>query len=166
MEDQVLFARQDEVNVLKFVGRIRFQICSAVESFLKKIHDEKLLFPIVIDLIETKSIDSTVLGLLAQIAIQSTNEFHHKPTVLVSCYDILRVLRCMSFARIFNILQGDGSPSGAFQEIKPLRTDEKDMRDRILTAHRTLMSLSAENRTKFETVVKMLEKEPLGKPDS
>ena len=166
MEDQVLFARQDEVNVLKFVGKIRFQICSAVEGFLKKFYDEKRIFPIVIDLNETKSIDSTVLGLLAQIAIQSINEFHHKPTLLVSCYDILRVLMCMSFDRVFNILQENGSSSGAFHEIKPLCTDETDMGNRILTAHRTLMSLSAENRTKFEIVVKMLEKESLEKPDS
>jgi hypothetical protein len=65
----------------------------------------------------------------------------------------------MSFDRVFTILQESGPSAGEFQEIQPVTTDEKDMIHRIIKAHRSLMSLSDENRAKFENVIKVLEKQ-------
>ena len=113
----------------------------------------------MIDLSETTSIDSTALGLLAQISIQSKRVLEHKPNLLVSSDDIMRVTKGMSFDIIFNILQETIPLSGDFKVIEPVDVGEKDMINRILSAHRTLMSLSDENREKVENVIKILEEQ-------
>lgn len=159
VEDQVFFAQHEDVSILKFTGDIRFTLCPAVEDFLKTKFDQNSMASIVIDLTETKSIDSTALGLLAHIAIQAKQAGGPRPALLVSSDDILRVLKGMSFDVIFTILRETGLSSSVFQEIKPVDTVEQDMIKHILSAHRTLMSLSEENRTKFENVIKVLEKE-------
>ncbi len=157
--DQVLFAQEDDFLVLKFVGNINFMLCPAVDNFLKGILKTKSDHPILVDLIETTGIDSTALGLLAQIAIHSNKTLKQKPGLFVSNQDVLMVLKGMSFEKVFNILEQTIDPSGEFREIKPVSLDKEEMTDRILAAHKTLMSLSEENKSKFQNVIELLEEQ-------
>jgi anti-anti-sigma factor len=157
--DQVLFAQEADLLVFKFVGDIRFTLCPAVDDFMKSVFNKKSKHPILVDLTETKSIDSTALGLLAQIAIHSRKMLNQKPGLLVSDQNVLQVLKGMSLEKVFNILHETIPSSGDFQEIEPVSVDKKDMITRILMAHHTLMSLSEENREKFKNVTELLEEQ-------
>ncbi|MCP4716104.1 MAG: STAS domain-containing protein [Deltaproteobacteria bacterium] len=159
MDDQVFFAQHDNVFVFKLVGNIRFTICPGVEQFLQKLFAEQAMCPIIVDMTETTGIDSTALGLLAQMAMHSRKELDLKPTLLVVPGDVLTVIKSMSFDTVFSIVQEADAATGAFTEIHPVDVGEKDMIGHILAAHRTLMGLSDENRGKFENVLKVLEKE-------
>ena len=157
--DQVLFAQEADLLVFKFVGDIRFTLCPAVDEFMKGIFNEKPRHPVLVDLTETKTIDSTALGLLAQIAIHSRKTLNQKPGLLVTEQSVLQVLKGMSLEKVFNILQETNPLLSEFKEIKPVSVDKKEMTTRILTAHRTLMSLSRENREKFKNVTELLEEQ-------
>ena len=94
--DRVLFAKEADLLVFKFVGDIRFTLCPAVDCFMKSVFKKNPGHPVLVDLTETMSIDSTALGLLAQIAIHSRKTLRQKPGLLVTDQDVLTVLKGMS----------------------------------------------------------------------
>ena len=65
---RIQFAEQDGTFVLKFVGEVRLTLCSALDATIEKIFTAMNFNAIVIDLTETRSIDSTTLGLLAKLS--------------------------------------------------------------------------------------------------
>ena len=156
MADRIFFAEYNDVYIFKFVGSFDFTLCPAVEGFMRKLLSEKALRPVVIDMTATTGVDSTGMGMLAQIAVHSKRMLHAKPTLLVSDNDILKILKGMDFESVFNILQSGGAAGADFKEIEPVAADEKEMTHRILAAHRTLMNMSPENRVKFQHIVKTL----------
>lgn len=68
---RIQFAEQDGTFVLKFVGEVRLTLCSALDATIERIFTALNFNAIVIDLTETRSIDSTTLGLLAKLSILS-----------------------------------------------------------------------------------------------
>jgi anti-anti-sigma regulatory factor len=158
MPDRVFFADYDGVYIFKLLGSFNFSLCPAVEGFMRTLLTENGMRPVVVDMTETTGVDSTGMGLLAQIALHSKRMLQAKPTLLVSGNDILKILKGMDFDSVFNILHGDGIVGAVFQEIQPIAADEKEMAGHILAAHRTLMSMGTENKAKFEQAIKVFEK--------
>ena len=68
---RIQFAEMDGTFVLKFIGEIRLTLCSALDTTIEKIFSSRNFSSIVIDLTESRSIDSTTLGLLAKLSILS-----------------------------------------------------------------------------------------------
>jgi anti-anti-sigma regulatory factor len=68
---KIQFAEQSGTFVLKFVGEVRLTLCSALDTTIERIFTALNFSAIVIDLTETRSIDSTTLGLLAKLSILS-----------------------------------------------------------------------------------------------
>ena len=68
---RIQFAEMDGTFVLKFIGEIRLTLCSALDATIEKIFSSLNFSSIVIDLTESRSIDSTTLGLLAKLSILS-----------------------------------------------------------------------------------------------
>ena len=64
---RIQFAEMDGTFVLKFIGEIRLTLCSALDATIEKIFSSLNFSSIVIDLTESRSIDSTTLGLLAKL---------------------------------------------------------------------------------------------------
>jgi anti-anti-sigma factor len=162
MSGRVLFAEHDGVYIFKCTGDLNFSLCPAVETFVQGLFAGEPGLPVVVDMTETSAVDSTAMGVIAQIAIQSRRQQDERPILLVSPGDVLVILKSMCFDRVFTILPGQGPEGGAFAEIEPVAPDKKEMLEHILSAHRTLMSLSDENREKFSRVIAVLEKERAG----
>ena len=101
---KIQFAEQDGTFVLKFVGEIRLTLCSALDATIEKIFSALNFSAIVIDLTETRSIDSTTLGLLAKLSILSRQKVGLLPTVVTTHPDITRLLQSMGFDQVFNIV--------------------------------------------------------------
>jgi anti-anti-sigma regulatory factor len=158
MSDKVFFAKQDDRYVFKFLGCFSFILCPAVEAFMRRLFTEKAMQPVTIDMTEATGIDSTGMGILAQIAIHSKRMLEAKPTLLVHDNDIPRILKGMDFEYVFTILHADSGIDADFEEIEPVECAQKEMTQQILGAHRNLMSISPDNKAKFEDIVKTLEK--------
>jgi len=160
---QVLHARFDEICVLKFVGSIgytsewTFPMSNALRLFLDRLYEEKDFNNIVVDLSETTGMDSTNLGLLAELARFSKDEFWRNPTLIVGKGRVLNTLKITGFEALYNIFEMDASIQGKLQPLPDVPDGEVDVARMILDAHLTLSEMNEENRARFQNVVSALE---------
>ncbi len=158
---KILFAEQNGVHVLKFVGDVRVALGPTIHGFLDRIGQSKNQKSIVIDLNETTNIDSTSLGLLAKIALKSSQYLGAKPTLVTPNEDITRVILSMGFEQIFVIIDKEMNTCDEALELPTSVVSEAALREQVLEAHKTLMSLNECNEACFCTLVEALEAEKL-----
>ncbi|MBT8764784.1 anti-sigma factor antagonist RssC [Metapseudomonas boanensis] len=155
---KIQFAEMDGTFVLKFVGEIRLTLCSALDSTIEKIFTALNFSAIVIDLTETRSIDSTTLGLLAKLSILSRQKVGLLPTVVTTHPDITRLLQSMGFDQVFNIVGNPVPCPECLEDLPPQDQTEEIVRTKVLEAHRILMGLNESNREAFHDLVSALER--------
>ncbi len=154
---QASYAIQDGVYILKFRGDIRFQLCASVDRFIQRIFQESIKPKVIIDLLEATAVDSTALGVIAQIAIHTRRAYDRRPTILVRNPDLLAVLKAVSFDKVFHLLPDDEHEPESYQALETEPADELNFTRQALLAHRHLMALSQENRVMFQDVARALE---------
>lgn len=153
---KILFAEHEGSFIIKLVGDVRLTLCTSFDEFLERMFSHPKFLSVVVDLNDAEGIDSTTLGLLAKLAIQSQKRFGFRPVLLCSKEDILRIITSMGFDEVFEVQQGASQIGGASE--LPLRQESEDaMRQRIICAHKVLMELRAENRLRFQELIKALE---------
>lgn len=154
---QVAYAIQDGVYILKFRGDIRFHLCGSVDRFIQRIFQESMKPKVIIDLLEATAVDSTALGVIAQIAIHTRRAYDRRPTILVRNPDLLAVLHAVSFDKVFHVLPDAEHEPESYRELEAEPADEIHFTRQALAAHRNLMALSQENRVLFQDVARALE---------
>lgn len=155
----ILAADKDGVYVLKFTGDVRLTLCSTLDAFLDKMFADPDFLTVLIDLTGAKGIDSTSLGFLAKISLKAKEKYNVVPTIVSINDDITRLLLSMGFDRVFVIVKESIDESGdSLSELPILQTTEDDMRQKVIDAHRVLMSLNQQNKETFQDLVATLEK--------
>ncbi|MBF0677128.1 anti-sigma factor antagonist RssC [Pseudomonas sp.] len=155
---KIQFAEQNGIFVLKFVGEVRLTLCSALDATIEKIFASANFTSIVIDLIETHSIDSTTLGLLAKLSILSRQKVGLLPTLVTDQPDITRLLHSMGFDQVFNIVDQPTVTPESLTDLPSQDVSEPEVKARVLEAHRILMGLNESNREAFHDLVLALER--------
>jgi anti-anti-sigma regulatory factor len=158
---KILAADYKHMAMLKFVGDVRVLMSSTLDSYCNGLYRRGILDAMVVDLSETRGIDSTALGLLAKMAIQLRNRFNVKPTIVSTNPDITQILRRMSFDLIFSIVDKPMKQPMAFCELQQKPESESSLRDKVLDAHVTLMALSEQNKLEFQDLVQALKSQNL-----
>lgn len=161
MAGRILVGSRDGVYVLLFEGDVRLTLCTAVDGYLEGMFDDKDFKSVVVDLSRTESIDSTSLGVLAKLSIQAEKQFSYVPTLVSTNSDITRILFSMGFEDVFHIVEVPLQQAEQLGELPLLQTTRDDLRQRVIEAHRTLMSMNQSNRETFQDLVATLEAEPL-----
>lgn len=159
---KALYAVHQGTYVLKLMGDIRVPICATLDTFIDEMFQDSRLHSVLIDLSETHVIDSTALGLLAKIAIQTRKRFDRKPCIISTRADISRVLDSMGFEKVFNVVREAPAPvkNPPMSEMPHVPCkDERDACGRVLEAHRILMEMNEKNRETFQELVAALEEE-------
>ncbi len=156
-QGRILVARYDGVYLMKFVGDVRVTLCAAVDAFFDSMLSDAEFKSVVVDLSRTTGIDSTSLGILAKLSIRTRERFGFVPTLISVNPDITRVLITMGFDDVFRIIEAPIEHKEQFGELATLNCSEEDMRQRVLDAHRILMSLNDGNREAFKDLVATLE---------
>ena len=156
---KIQFAEQSGTFILKFVGEVRLTLCSALDATIEKIFTSLNFSAIVIDLTETRSIDSTTLGLLAKLSILSRQKIGLLPTVVTTHDDITRLLQSMGFAQVFNIVESPLPCSECLADLPSQDQSEDVVKAKVLEAHQILMSLNESNREAFHDLVSALERQ-------
>lgn len=154
---RILVAHHNGVYLMKFVGDVRVTLCAAVDTFLDSMLSDTDFKSVVVDLTRTTGIDSTSLGILAKLSIRAKERFGFVPTLVSTNRDITRVLKSMGFDDVFHIIEAPLQHTEQFGELNPCDCSEEEMRQRVLDAHRILMSLNESNREKFHDLVQTLE---------
>jgi anti-anti-sigma factor len=164
MQGRILVGSHDGVYVLVFEGDVRLTLCTTVDVYLEKMFQDQKFKSVVIDLSQTENIDSTSLGLLAKLSIQADKRFHFRPTLISTRADITRILLSMGFDEVFNLVEAPLEHSDQLLELPKMQSSEEGMRQRVLDAHRTLMSMNEVNRETFHDLVAALETESVLPP--
>jgi anti-anti-sigma factor len=159
MDDpKVLYATHDGVHVLRFVGDIRYPIAPSVDRFVDQLFSAGVPAGFIIDLTETRNIDSTSLGVLGRIANRMRERGGPRVTILSNRVPINEVLTSMSFDEVFDIVKDVELAAGDAQVLPVEEADRGSMVRTVVEAHRTLMAMSEHNRELFRDLVTALEK--------
>ena len=154
---KALYAIHQGTYVLKLIGEIRVPICATLDNFIENMFRDKQLNSVLIDLSKTQIIDSTALGLLAKIAIQTRKRFKRKPLIISTEPDVTRILDTMGFEKVFNIVHEAPVKSPSMTEMPNIPCDERNAFEKVLEAHRILMDMNERNHETFRDVVAALE---------
>jgi len=153
---RILVATVNDVPILKFIGDVRVLMSSALDNYFNSLYNRAILDRMMVDMTETQGIDSTALGLLAKMSIQLRNRFNVRPTIISTNPDITRILKSMSIDLICEIIETVDKQETCFDELNPLQETEDSVRQKVIEAHQTLMSLSENNRAEFQDLVSAL----------
>ena len=158
---KVLQAEKEGYQVLKLIGEVRLSHSPSISSYLSRIRKLKDFRGMLVDLSETTSIDSTALGLIAKLAICCRETFNHTLSIVSPREDIRRLLLSMSMHEVSLISSEPLKASTALEELPREVASEEVLLKQVLEAHEILMSLDAENESRFKDLVEDLEKEQL-----
>lgn len=160
MSGRILVGDHDGVYVIRFVGDVRVTLSGSFDHYLEGMLSDPNFASVLVDLDDALAIDSTSLGGLAKLSINVTKRHHKLPTLMCHSADILRVLTNMGFDDIFAIVD-DGFTEGPHLAELPVPHDmsEVAMREKVIEAHKILMSLNDSNEAAFKDLVRALEVE-------
>lgn len=159
MSGRILVGSHDGVYVLLFEGDVRLTLCSAVDGYIEKMFQDPEFQSVVVDLSQTVGIDSTSLGVLAKLSIQAEKRHNFRPTLVSTRRDISRILHSMGFDDVFNIVEQPLKHEHQLGQLPRREISEEAMRQQVLDAHRTLMSMNEANREAFQDLVEALQTE-------
>lgn len=154
LQAKIYYGRADSLFILRITGDLRFNQCAVLEHFLKTTLQKKLDHCLLVDLSDAGLLDSTALGLLAQIAMKFTELNHQPPDLYCPETDLKKVLLSMSLEKLFHFVSS--APSAVLPELS-MKDDSKNQTERVLSAHQTLSGLSSQNEKEFKSVVDMLQ---------
>jgi anti-anti-sigma factor len=154
---RILVANHDGAHLIKFVGDVRVTLCADFDDYLAQLFAASDFVSVIIDLTQAEGIDSTSLGMLAKIAIEARKRYHLKPVILSTNSGITRLIQSMGFDTYFDIRDEVPASDSELAEIPHVDCSDKEMRGKVLTAHRVLMGLSDTNKARFSELITALE---------
>lgn len=164
MSGRILVASHDGVYLIVFEGDVRLTLCTTVDEYLEKMFQDSEFRSVIVDLSTTENIDSTSLGLLAKLSIQADKRFSFRPTLISTRRDVTRILLSMGFDEVFDLVEQPLEHQEQLAELPELIASEENVRQRVLDAHRILMSMNDANRDAFQDLVAALEAEQVPPP--
>lgn len=154
-----LFVQKDETAIFKIIGSLRFNTSSGLSAKIEGLQSMPHIKDIVVDMSETQYVDSTILGLIAQLAKRDV-----PPIVLYESENIYQMLRHLGLHKVF--LLSKKTPvlpalmEDDLQEIIPIESDsEEKLRKRIEKAHQLLYEIDEKNKIEFGEVVNYIVKQ-------
>ncbi len=157
----LLVAIAERVAFVKIAGRANFTLSVPFKSLLLGLR-ERGFRDFVLDLTECGTMDSTFLGVLAGLALSSTE---NKPAPDPFCLQLLNpnqrvsdLLENLGVAHLFTMIRGGNPMESALAPSPP--PDATPTREEIsrtcLEAHQLLMKVNPENIPKFKDVTRFL----------
>lgn len=163
---RVLYAVHQGTYVLKLVGDIRVTCCATLDEFIEGIFKDPQMSAVVIDLSETTIIDSTALGLIAKIAVFFRKTSDIKPVIISTNPDIDCILDSMGFDAVFNIIHEAPVVDPDLSDMPEKGCTEACATQKVLEAHKVLMSMNEKNAETFKEVVATLEEQKVSSANS
>ncbi len=154
---KILAAQHDGLYILKFVGDVRVNLCTAIDNYFERMFEDPGFESVLVNLCDAEGLDSTTLGLLARLALRFRQQFGLKPAIYCDSAGINRLLQSMAFGKIFDIREQSCAELENITEIPAISGDEEAAREKVLEAHRVLMAMSEENWERFRDLVSALE---------
>ena len=146
---KIQYAVQDNVYILRFEGDVRFSQCAAVSRFLKQVFDAQTANLIMLDLTAATGIDSTALGVMAQVANYMRAQHAEKAPLIVEDGDLIALLKSVRFNDVFHMMTSNPLSALTFQVVNEPAC-QSEVLDTILAAHQALSEVSCEQHDAFK----------------
>ncbi len=161
MTDAIGHAVAAGVGYLRLSGDLRHDTAGALEALIEQwfAGNPAAVDSVVIDLNQARFMDSTVIGLLANIARELQVHGLPKATVFSTQTDINQLLRCLCLDQVFTLVEQATNGSVTTIEQTAMAADGADAHcsaSAILKAHEVLVELNEGNREAFQPVVDLL----------
>lgn len=157
-EGKILAASHDGAYVIRMQGDVRLTLCTTIDEYFQHMYEDPQFTSVWIDLCEAEGIDSTTLGLLAKLALEVKERFGFEPAIYSCDPGINRLLKSMGFQRLFDLHEEVCNDPEDISEIPAVDGSEQAVKEKVIEAHRVLMNLSDENRTRFKDLMGVLER--------
>lgn len=156
---RVLMANRQGNYVIKLTGDVRMTLCTTIDSCLNTMVLDPRFSTVTVDVSEAEGIDSTSLGLLAKISRMATPLMGEIPLLISGNRDITRIVESMGFKdRVYTMVsEADMNAASNLVEADITPVNEDVARERVLEAHKILMSLNENNRKAFKELVECIE---------
>lgn len=159
-QGKILVGEFDHCYLVKLRGYIRLTLCASLGRYLERIfcsaeHPQQVL----IDLSDATGMDSTTLGLIARLALHCQDEFHFKPLVFCGRPELLRDLHAMALDEYLDIVPCDAPEPPALSELPQVDAPTRELKQRIVDAHRLLASLNPEREKELLDLVRSIERD-------
>lgn len=156
-EGRILAASHHGAYVIRMLGDVRLTLCTTIDDYFQKMFDDPEFASVWVDLCEVEGVDSTTLGLLAKLALQTEERFHFQPAIFSCDPGINRLLKSMGFQRLFELREEACANPEDVAELPQVSCEEGEVKKKVIEAHRVLMGLSEENRARFKDLINVLE---------
>lgn len=154
---QILCSLTDDSCIIKMVGNIQHEVSYDLGYFARDVKSKKDI-TYIIDLTETTYLDSTSLGILASLCTCNFPKDETAKSVIYSTNPKVNdILKTVGFFNIFTVLDDKKNYDEDLVSIHDADTEEFDLKDIILSAHKKLSSVSDENMKVFSDVINLLE---------
>lgn len=154
----VQFRIRDNVFFIRLIGRLEFRASAAFDTVIGWVKSDKSIKRVVVDLSLATSIDSTNLGLLAELGLYSNQK--HGSVPILGAGDTPKVKQTLSKLQLSKLYRwkGDQEVFGINDAefigvLGPVKESEATICERAIAAHRALISLSESNRAEFISVI-------------
>lgn len=158
-EHRVLFAVQDNVCFIKLVGEATYAKTAGFDAFINDLFAHEHIRDVLVDLSDTTYIDSTNLGELTKISAYLRQQNCRRPTLLSTREEISSIITGLGLDRVFLLVEELELPDVELHEIPEVEMDDRRNAQRILDAHRTLMSVNEKTGRIFRSVVDAFEQD-------
>ena len=155
---RICAASNDGAHVLKLEGDVRLTMCTALDQYFQSMFAEQGFVSVWVDVTEADGLDSTTLGMLAQLAIQTKERFAFRPAIFSTNPSIDRLLDTMGFDQLFERRNECCNTDATIEEIPAVACEEGEVKRQVLAAHRTLMAMNNDNADAFMDLVNTLER--------
>lgn len=153
----ILYAVSEGTWVLRFRGDVRAPWCASLDALVERLFADASVRSVVIDLREATNIDSTMLGMLARIAMRSRQQYGRDAVLVGPNADVRRLLDSMCFDKVCRVVDAAAEAGCECAELAQVESAEADMCRQVADAHRVLMDIDERNRAVFRDVVATLE---------
>lgn len=92
----------DQRIVVRFDGDVRLSLCTTLDDLIDKLLSDQHAVQILVDLRAASNIDSTCLGLIAKLGIESQKRYGHRPTLICPDGDVLSQVSGLGLMDLFD----------------------------------------------------------------
>lgn len=154
----VQFRAHKGLFLIKLVGALEFETSAALATITSWIKNDRTINQVVIDLSKATVIDSTNLGLIAQLGLYARQNHEHLPVLSPGVTPSVKAtLSRLELNQFYRWIKEDESfdyiENKLIRFLGPQEEPEKQICDRAIEAHELLMSLSETNKTEFRSVI-------------
>ena len=142
---------------VKLSGHLSFNYSASLSDLVKKICETDSLQGVLVDLREAKMIDSTHIGLVARLALETQKKTGQQITIVSSVRDVTQSLKNTGLQHLAVLLDAPTGEMPPPDSIQALPESKRNIAEIILEAHKTLLEIHDDNKTIYQDIVEMLE---------